>query len=216
MNLRRAILCLITVVSLVAPAQCEFFYNLRFDQTDLLLNSGSTATLNIYFEETVTGGSVHRLDLGGGTNGLIDGSFHALLSGAGNTTVTGRTGNAGFDFQDLGLPGAVTVFTQATVANGPVFGTDVVSGTRRVQLGTITVTAGNEGAVNVLTLDDHSVNEITIDNGFGVPPLFLANSVLSFGSVNINVSAVPEPSLGLLGLATAGGAAWWRRRRRDK
>lgn len=212
MKLGRLFLSLIAVLCLAGSARCDVIYNIRFDQASLTMNSGDTATFNIYFDETITGLSTHRLDLSGGTNGLIDGSFQAVISGTGTTTSTGATGNTDFDNLPPITPGTITTVTQSILLNNPVFAADLGGGTYRVQLGTITVTAGSPGDANVLTLESHPVNSITIDDGLG-GATFLVNSANPiFGAVNLNVSAVPEPSLGLLGLVAAGGATWWRRK----
>ena len=210
MNLGRLFVSLIAVLCLAGSARSDVIYNIRFDQTSLTMNTGASVTLNVYFEETVTSGSPHRLDLS--AIGLIDGSFQAAISGTGTSTSTAATGNAGFDFLPAIAAGATTTVLQSTVLNNPVLATDIGGGTFRVQLGTITVTAGNAGDANVLTLASHPVNSITIDDGLGGATFLVNNGNPIFGSVNINVSAVPEPSLGLVGLLAAGGAAWRRRK----
>lgn len=212
MKFPRALVVLITLLCIPSIAYCDVIYTVRFDQTSVTLNPGATSTFNILFEETVTDGSAHRLDLGGGAFGLIDGSFQAVFSGLGITTATGATTNPGFDFFDPLVPGNTTVFTQAAVANNPVFGTDIGGGTYQVQLGTITVTAGNPGDTNTLTLAGHPVNSMTIDDGLGGLSYVIDNALVNFGAVNINVSAVPEPSTAALGLMAVGALGWWRRR----
>lgn len=211
-----ACLGLLTVLCLQSTAMCGIVYNLRFDQTSVTLSPGATSTFNILFEESVNDGSAHRLDLIGGTNGLIDGSFEVLVTGTGLTTATGGTGNAGFDNQDPIVPGNTTTFTQSIALNNPVFGTDATGGTYRIQLGTITVTAGNAGDANTLTLAGHPVNLLTIDDGFGGLAFTIDNALINFGSVNVNVTAVPEPATGFLGMLTISGIGWWRKKRAVK
>lgn len=213
---------LLTLTTFVGSyAQAAVFYNVRFDNLALNLNPGQMATLNVFFDETVTGGDPHRLDETGGMNGLVNANFSVIGSGGGGSLVTAATPNAGFDASTVTIGDPTSSVQQAIVFNGPVFGNgDPV---RSVQLGTVTFTAGTAGDINVFDLADFNTDpgafDFTIGDGFGGlisgAPDFSADSSITFGSTTISVTAVPEPS-SIAVMTFIGGIAAYRIRRRRR
>lgn len=193
---------------------CDIIYNVSFSQTSASLAAGSTINLDVFFDEVVTLGSSHRLTLGPTGEGLINADFAIARSGTGTSAVTAAAGNAGFD--NGGGPAVVlgppTTVVQSIFAGNPQFATDIGGGTYRVQIGTLTITAGGSiGDSNLFSLQDLNANSnFVIDDGFGSLS-FVADSTINFGTFTISV--VPEPSsLALVGL-TCFGAAFLRRRK---
>lgn len=192
---------------------CDIIYNVSFSQTSASLTAGSTINLSVYFDEVVTGVDLHRLTTGG-AEGLINADFAIARTGVGTSAVTAAAGNAGFD--NGGGPAVVlgppTTFVQSIFAGNPQFATDIGGGTYRVQIGTLTITAGGSiGDSNLFSLQDLNANSnFVIDDGFGSLS-FVADSAINFGTFTLTV--VPEPSsLALVGL-TCLGATFLRRRK---
>lgn len=193
---------------------CDIIYNVSFSQTSASLTAGSTIGLSVFFDEVVTGGDSHRLTTGPApAAGLVNADFAIARAGTGTSAVTAAAGNAGFDNGPTVTLGPPTTVIQSILLNDPVFATDIGGGTYRIQIGTLTVTAGgNIGDSNVFTLQDFDTNAVSflIDDGFGSPS-FAADAAINFGAFTLTV--VPEPSsLALVGL-TCFGATFLRRRK---
>lgn len=224
--MRHLLACLTLCLAFASQASGGVIYGVRFETNVLNLASGSSATVNIFFDEIPDAGNAdpQRLDLAGGVNGLTIANVAVNGAGLGATTITAAQGNALFDFGPNITLGNPTTIEQAIVLAPPLFGTDTF--VRSVLLGNITVTAaGAVGQQNVFTLADFSpADDFIIDDGFGGLG-FVADGAINFSlpssSLTVNITGpagVPEPSSIVL-LSALGGlgaiVARYRKRRQE-
>ncbi len=122
-------LTFLVFLSFVTSAHADLIYRVRFSQSSLSLDSGQTATLDLWFEEEATNGSAHLLDADGGVNGLVIANTLVLRTGTGDSLVTSVALNPAFDENPMSMsPDAnTTPIEQNIFVNSPVFGTDVGS-----------------------------------------------------------------------------------------
>ncbi len=178
---------------------------MRFDQSNIVAVPGQIIQFNVFFDETITSPSIHRLDLAGGTNGLLSANFQMTVSGPASSQITLANGNPLFDLGPTVVIANPTSVTQAALLNPPLFGTPNGLGTRSSLVGSLTIVAnGNVGEQNVVSLGDLSLasDDFVIDDGFGGLGS-VADSSISFQNFTITMTAIPEPSsLGMLTLLT--------------
>ncbi len=213
----------ILAVGFCSEARADIAYRLRFSPSGpLTMDAGTSTNVQIFLDETITGASTHVIGstVNGNLVGVMTGGIRINATGSGTSSITGGNYNTG-DF-DVGsfATGNPSTIQNAIFVNPPVVGTTVGS-TVSVLLGNLTILAnGSNGDSNVFSLRDldstPGVDDIVLDDGFGG-----LNSVLdlaanmTYDSLTINITAVPEPSsMVLAGIAGSAGAfCYWRRRR---
>ncbi len=208
-------------VTFATSASAGFIYDLKFSFNSITLNQGDTISVDVLFEETATGldtpllgsQSTNSLEIG-----VMSSSFSAERTLAGDSSITSFSPNSGFDSVSTVSSGDTTSIGLAVVNSlDPVFAGG--SGkTRTVTLGTLNFVAGTAGSTNIFNLADFGTSDdFVIDDGIGglggVSGLVL-DSQVNFGSftLNVNPTAVPEPSSFLLLAVGVGGYAYRRRR----
>ena len=210
-----ALIGLIAIIQVGSIAQADYFYVVRFDQSNLAIATGQSIQVSVLLEETITGMSQHRLDLAGGRFGLLNGNFGVSTSGTGASQINSAAGNPLYDLGPTITLGNPTTVSQGALLNPPVFGSPAGLGTRTVTLGTLSITgSGNIGEQNTFLPFDFNLgsDDFVIDDGFGGLN-FVADTAIAFQGLNVLLTTVPEPSSLYASMAMAWGLIFHRRRR---
>lgn len=203
-----------------ASASAALSYAFAFEATSVQALPGATVGIDLYLVETVTGADTSLIVADGGLFGAIALVERDDVAGLNDPAIiSGAYAHGGpdedptaWDSPDTPTPTATKVSFILTDLNGStlVTGEAVAAQTRRVKLGTIEVTVGDEiGEVtNFIAADPDAGadNDVVtafsnIDGDFGIDPDAVAVEVI-----------IPEPAT--LALVALGGVALIRRRAR--
>lgn len=206
-----------------SDARADIAYRLRFSPAGPLnVAANSTQSLDIFLDETVTGADTNLIGstFNGNIVGVFFGDIRATATGTGVTNVVATPNSGEFDISGSDVTQNPVFFLQhAVLANAPATGS-IVGSTRSVSLGSLTFDVGASGSTT-LSLRDFDLgglsDDIIIGDGFGGVSVILDNAAnMTYGSITLNINAVPEPStFAMLGVAggIAGVVAWRRRRK---
>lgn len=205
----------VALVAALLPgaAKAEFLYSYAFGQDTYTVTPGETFLVDVFLQETVTGGEPPRLAddglFGAGVRVHFDEAPAQVIGLDDILPNTAEFDDALFLFTDL-VPGVLAEFTEVIdLLSPPVFGTEVSPDVFRVFLGSFRFTAGlTPGQGFIFALDIPETDDTITDAGFLLDPLILPASA--------TITVVPEPStLTLLGIGVLGiaGHAVQRRRR---
>ena len=221
----RAAAVVLACVLMLSPARAGSAYQLVFNQSTYQVDAGGDASVGVYLQEQVSGGSASVL----ATDGLIGagvrisfdvaplpGDPAKVLSVA---DVTSNDGPGGFSggFQSVALmPGSYVHLTETVNLAAPaVIADDLGGGLYQIFIGSFRFTAGLiAGETTTIRAGDipgASQDWIT-GTGDVLDPMISAGT----STITVRGAAVPEPSslIGLtIGLLGVGGYAIARRRR---
>lgn len=215
---RHSFLVLCFLTSLTPIARADLFLNLRFtdNTTSKTVFSGDTVFVDLFLSDP---GDDDGLSLEGLTSG---GGLIFQASGAASVSSTGAVQGPEFDapvFQPVPPGGGVI---DSALVFSPLFPVPVPAGFGMTSVTVATfqlLVTGNAGDTAILTADVLDPTHVTAGNvtftnftdldalltDFGTTPG-------NFGSVSLQIAAVPEPgSLLVAGLLSAG--VYWRKRR---
>ena len=194
-------------------------YEFVFEQSDYTVTEGSTVDMTFLLRETVTGGETARLAVGG-NDGLftfgVNADFSSATGGAASTVASASDVAINAIFDDTAINSVALVGSSVDIfgatSNGST-GLEVAPASPdvyEIELATITVTAGDVGSVTTYTLADHT-NTAGIFSVF--TDTFIADTIATYGSADVTVTAVPEPTSALLLVGVAGMGLIRRRKR---
>ena len=208
----------IAAFAVAASADAYQTYDFVFEQSNFNVTEGSTVDIDFLLRETITGGETARLAVGGG-DGLffygVNADFSIFTGTAGSTVASDADVaiNAIFDDPDSSvdlLAGSVDILGGTEDSDEGINVAPVSPNVFEVNLGTITVTAGDVGSVTTISLADHT-------NTAAVFTLFtdgtIIDDIATYGSTDVTVVAVPEPTSALI-LAGIAGIGLIQRRRK--
>ncbi len=211
----------VAVSCLVSKSEAQLSYEFRFGASNYDVTPGSTVDIDFFLRETVSGGADSVLqpgnDDGLGSYGLnIDFSSIAGV-GTGSTIACATDVVINTIFVDFIANDVTLLASSADVAgvttdpNGED-GTLVSANIYEILLGTVTVTAGDEGTVTTFALSDHTDTATVFSTLIDDSNFIDIDATASYGSTTISVVAIPEPAAAVILVGLAGFAAVRRRR----
>ena len=216
--MRRSLLLLIAVFAgcLSNQAKADQIYEIVFDAPEYIVAEGDMVDIQILLRETVTNGDIARLAEGGSDGIFFLGlklDFSTVVGGPGSEFfgIGDVTFNPQFDDVPTYQADVASLMANMSAGTTDFEGIEVApvsADVYEVEFATISFTAGVEGSVTSLELDDN-------DNA-AFFSLFAdgtnLNDLVTYGSSAIIVQSVPEPgSMGILALA---GIGFFVRRKR--
>lgn len=191
-----------SVMTLTAAAQASVEYAYVTDQSTYVTTPGDTVTVDVYIQETVTGGSSSTLVAEDGLFGA--GAQIATTATPGSAEITSLTLNTGSDpftqFFDnggntaLGAASTVLDLTASLADTDAPQGPEISPGIRRILLGTLIITAGTLNSDFNVTDPSSSNTTLTYTEFLASTPTPLDDDILE-ASFTV---AVPEPGAGVL------------------
>ena len=236
------LIALALAVSAPATARASITYQYVSDQTSYNVNVGSTITVNLYIQETLTGGSTSLIVQDGGmfaaaigvnrSTGTAAANITAIKENTGAPWTSGSfafgadnftAGTAQLGVQSPGFLGTASninpdstgkILIGTLTITGAAAGTNTFNLTQYNTGGGNTVTAGASNPTSGSAFDLDFTNNNSPATG-GQPPATYSGANDNPFSFTVVVAAVPEPSsMVLCGLAVVGGAYSVYRRRK--
>ena len=236
------LIALALAVSAPATARASITYQYVSDQTSYNVNVGSTITVNLYIQETLTGGSTSLIVQDGGmfaaaigvnrSTGTAAANITAIKENTGAPWTSGSfafgadnftAGTAQLGVQSPGFLGTASninpdstgkILIGTLTITGAAAGTNTFNLTQYNTGGGNTVTAGALNPTSGSAFDLDFTNNQSPATG-GVPAGTYSGANDNPFSFTVVVAAVPEPSsMMLCGLAVVGGAYSVYRRRK--
>ena len=238
------LIALALAVSAPATARASITYQYVSDQTSYNVNVGSTITVNLYIQETLTGGSTSLIVQDGGmfaaaigvnrSTGTAAANITAIKENTGAPWTSGSfafgadnftAGTAQLGVQSPGFlgtasninpdsTGKILIGTMTLTIAANATGTTTFNLAQYNTGGGNTVTAGASNPTSGSAFDLDFTNNNSPATG-GQPPATYSGANDNPFSFTVVVAAVPEPSsMMLCGLAVVGGAYSVYRRRK--
>ena len=198
-------LALALTACLPVTAQASISYQYVTDQSSYTVNAGSTLTVNLYLQESLTGSSQSLI---AGDGGMLGAALEMdQTSGTSGTTITGSHANVGsstvWGSSSFELGGDTGTLTATHAQIGVNAGTNLgqasnvnPDATGKILIGTVTLTAGSSAGTGTYTLVQYGTQAGTPEAGNTVTSGTSAASLAAGSAYDLDYTNNNSPATG--------------------